>query len=65
MLKADSQTLNAKDEGRGKMDEKKTNSIGNIERSERLLQGLFVVPLLGEAVFLLPSVFFNDPNHQN
>jgi hypothetical protein len=27
MLKADSQTLNAKDEGRGKMDEKKTNSI--------------------------------------
>jgi hypothetical protein len=38
-------------------DEKKTNPIRTIERSESLSHGLFVAPLLSEAVFLLPSVF--------
>jgi len=49
--------LKARDERRGKMDEKKTNPIRTIKRSESLSQGLFVAPLLSEAVFLLPSVF--------
>jgi hypothetical protein len=43
-------------EGRGKMDEKKTNLIRTIERSESLTQGFFVVPLPSEAVFPLPSI---------
>jgi hypothetical protein len=45
-------------EGRRKMDEKQTNPIRTIERSESLPQDFFVVPLPSEAVFLLPSVFF-------
>jgi hypothetical protein len=48
--------LKAKDERRGKMDEKKTNPIRNIERSESLPQNFFVVPLHSEAVFPLPSI---------
>jgi hypothetical protein len=48
--------LKAKDERRGKMDEKKTNPIRTIERSESLPQGFFVVPLPSEAVFPLPSI---------
>jgi len=43
---------NPKEDGR-----KENNSIRTIERSESLSPGLFVVPLLSEAVFLLPSVF--------
>jgi hypothetical protein len=42
---------------RGKMDEKETNPVRTIERSESLTQGFWVVPLPSEAVFLLPSVF--------
>jgi hypothetical protein len=48
--------VKAKDERRGKMDEKKTNPIRTIERSESLTQGFFVVPLPIEAVFPLPSI---------
>jgi len=39
-------------------DGRKENKLGkHCEKSESLSQGLFVVPLLSEAVFLLPSVF--------
>jgi hypothetical protein len=41
------------------MDEKKTKPIRTIEKCESLSQGLFVVPLLSEAVFLLPVGLFS------
>jgi hypothetical protein len=37
--------IKLKDERRGKMDEKRTNPIRTIERSESLSQGFYVVPL--------------------